>query len=307
MREQTKWHQAQRIIDAGLASTDNREARSRLDEIQLYPGYAEPGYGRLVDEHDEEIVAIGNWNTINRFDHDTNEFIAISDIPKRVGDLLEKVGIEIEWSDEWTSCDECQKLVRTQPDSYCWTRSYVDWPDGLTCEECTDEGEYLESLEGDHNKAVTLDVDFEDHGYRAIEEDGDGVIARFANGLYGGQCASPEKVAESLEEQDITRYVFHICDVGQFDMHFAVYIHEEAIEPEHMRRDHLGEYLNPLEDVDTDGVDPAEMMKSAIQDATSKMDALSGEGVKYAKCNSDGTADVRLVSPREFIEGIKDD
>jgi pyridoxine/pyridoxamine 5'-phosphate oxidase len=58
-----------------------------------------------------------------------------------------------------------------------------------------------------------------------------------------------------------------------------------------------------LEESETDGTDPARALSAAMQDASLKMSRLSGDGVKVATCNPDGTADVRMVSNEDFIAG----
>lgn len=44
-------------------------------------------------------------------------------------------------------------------------------------------------------------------------------------------------------------------------------------------------------------------MRSALKDASAKMSTLQGEGVRVAKCHSDGTATVKLVNQQDFIDG----
>ena len=62
-----------------------------------------------------------------------------------------------------------------------------------------------------------------------------------------------------------------------------------------------------MERIGIRGADPAEAMQRGLQDATAKMAKLpEGPGVRYASIQGDGTAKVRLVSPQEFVEGIKE-
>ena len=140
---------------------------NRIDEIQLHVAgladgaYAEPGY-------DGELAATGNWNEIDVYDRATNSRVTVSDLPRRVSNILEKLGFECEWSDEWTTCAHCQRLVRTSPDSYSWKRSYFsDENEGPVCQDCLleDPEEYLRNLEDNPDVAVTFDVDPCDHGY----------------------------------------------------------------------------------------------------------------------------------------------
>ena len=113
-------------------STD-RQVRNVLEDIQLHNGYAEPGYS----DPECGIVATGNWNEITKWVN--NERHVISDVPARIGRLFEKLGIEIEWSDEWANCTNCGKVVRTEPDSYSWKPAYTLGEGELWCHECEPE------------------------------------------------------------------------------------------------------------------------------------------------------------------------
>ncbi|GAG52478.1 unnamed protein product, partial [marine sediment metagenome] len=99
------------IFQAGINAAKTSQARSQLEEAQLcFEGYAEPGYS----DPDSNVIAFGNWNAITEYDGD--KFQTIDDAPARVASLLEKAGVELEWSDEWEFCGECGKAVRTKPD-----------------------------------------------------------------------------------------------------------------------------------------------------------------------------------------------
>jgi len=116
------------------------ELSNRLQEIHLHcNGYAEPGYD------DKECVATGNWNALG------NKTMSerMRQLPERLAKLFERIGVECEWSDEWSTCDECGKFVRTSPDSHSWSPSYVVATDAdsyvvaadaeLLCLECAGE------------------------------------------------------------------------------------------------------------------------------------------------------------------------
>ena len=259
------------IVDALIENDAGR------GELMAREGYAEPGY-----DDPEYVVLSDNWN----------RYSGRNELEK----LLETCGCAIEWSDEWFECNDCYKIVRISPDCHSWTPSYVFVHGDPVCHECMSEDEgmqrdYVESeLEGDCNKADTLGLDLEGLGYTRLDEN-------FQNGLYGGQSADPHKIGEALNKREITRFVFQIDDVGPFDSRFSCWVHDDDM-PEGVGADGLD-----LSRSETDGVDPAEMMKAGLKDASEKMSKLSGEGVKVATCNADGTADVRLVSEEDFIAG----
>lgn len=278
-----KFRQAQKIVAAGIASAKERNAACSLEGIQLHEGYSEPGYSG-------EFVATGNWNDITVYNKDTNKFDLLDDTPGRVARGLEKLGFEIEWEDEWISCSVCNKLVRTTADSYHWVRAYIDDNCEIICCNCVKEepAQYLELFEGSHKKAWTIEgVNPEDFGYQKVTKD-------FETGWYGGQNDDPKAIAESLKKMGIERFLFDITAVGQFDTHFRVLIHESEL-PKFSAQ--------AFSEDETTGPDPAVVIQSALQN----MPVVSnpGPGVVYHKINSDGTVDTKIISPEEFVKGVK--
>lgn len=116
-------------VYADLATTS--EGRSRIEDTQFYRHYAEPGY---TDPGEGGFIALGNWNKITRYRDGSHETLDTS--PEKFGDMLEKMGGELEWSDEWTSCDNCNGIVRTQPNSYVWHPAYEYSDGGIQCHTC---------------------------------------------------------------------------------------------------------------------------------------------------------------------------
>ncbi len=273
------------IIEAGRKSAKTIQGRSQIDCITICTeGYSEPGY----DDPKSGVVAFGNWNNVTRYDG--HEFHEIDSVPGRVASLLEKLGVELDWSDEWCICDGCRKAVRTQANSYRWRPSYADDGNGnILCHKClkADPTEYLQSLEGSSNRCVTIDLDLEAAGYKLLSDD-------YQNGLYGGQSDRPELIAEALREQGVERFVFTLDSTGQFDIAFSVWVYEDEID----RID-----MEEFETAPTAGVDPAIQMQKALADASTKMATTEGQ-IKVAKCDLDsGTARVRAVSVEDFVAG----
>lgn len=226
-------------------------------------GYAEPGY----TDPESGIIVLGNWNDdeagFGGQDEDGED--------QTLSDALEALGAEIEWLDEWDKCADCGKMVRTSPDSYGWQRSYWLHQDGdCICSECVlkDPSEYLESLEGQTDKALTFSLDLSEHGYRKLDES-------YENGLYGGQADEPGKIGAALEAQGITRYIFEIDSVGQFDLRFSVWVHED----ESLDQDQF-------DSAEKTGVDPAREMEKALRGASSAY-----------------KVETREVSADEFVSG----
>jgi len=277
---------AMRIIKAGK-SVATKEGQWRLEEIEInMNGYSEPGY-----DNPSGLIASGNWNTINKWVDGIP--VIKDDTLVRVATLLERLGVDLIWSDEYDSCVECAKVFRTSPDSYGRTRSYVDTEDGRYCHECVSEDpeSFLEDFENDPRKAWTLDyeISLEDNGYVKVNEE------EYCNGLHHGQTDNPEKIAIALRSQSIERFIFAIDSIGQFDMDFSVYVHESEVSK--LNREEL-------DNADIAGPDPEEMFKKAMKSPGMKR---SSDGIVYNKIDlSDGSVESRVLSPQEFIEGIGD-
>lgn len=109
-----------------------------LPDLRFCDRYCEPGY----DEPADGLILSANWNNRRRWDRETGKSIVTDARPERIARILERLGCELEWCDEWESCDECNGAVRTQPNGFCWVPSYqlVD-ECAIYCAECYDEAE----------------------------------------------------------------------------------------------------------------------------------------------------------------------
>lgn len=238
------------ILDAAR-SVAKPVAQSYIEEVWIVTeGYAEPGY----NDPSSEVIAFGNWNDITRYDEEQGKLIVLDKTMPRVCKLLERLGVEIEWSDEWTTCYECGKAVRTQPDSYGWQRSYWTTNDGDdVCVECVykSPGDYVESMVGEDHRAITIrGIDLEQFGFVELSE-------RYEYGLYGGQSDDPGVIGRSLRKKGIDRYVFVIDDVGQFDLKFKVWVDKTQLAESNIKGGV----------VESKGVDPAVTMKNYLRSA----------------------------------------
>lgn len=278
-----------RIIEAGANAAKTRQGRSQIECIRLCTvGYAEPGY----DDPKSGVIAFGNWNKICRYNPSTRSFEDLDDTPCRVGKLLETLGVELEWEDEWATCDGCGKAVRIKPNSYSWQAYYAVTDDGITCGDCIQEDptDYLRSLEGRTDTCITIDLDLEEHGYVLLEDD-------FEHGLHEGQDADPGLIAKALGDQGIERFLFVLDSTGQFDISFSVWVHQD----EFARIN-----AEAWQQAEKDGPSVAEGLRRALGDASRKMAELPTVPghPKVAKCDvHSGTARVRTVTPQEFVEG----
>jgi hypothetical protein len=189
--------------------------------------YAEPGY-----DSPKSGILFANWNRSARYDETTREWITTDDTMPRLAEIAEKAGYAIEWSDEWSTCDQCHRAVRTQADCYSWQPSYIIMAGcEIICKECLREdsdlmAEYLESLEGNTQRAVNLQgIDLTEYGYERFND------TSYESGFHPGQSDDPEAIAAQLRAQGHDRFIFEIASVAQFDTHFNVWVaKEETVE-----------------------------------------------------------------------------
>jgi len=230
---------AQRILEIAMnmAMPLGYAVQNRIEEIVLHSeGYSEPGYSS-----DSGLVATGNWNVMMKWDNTAQVSTTLTNLPERIGELFDRMGIDCEWCDEWIACEDCGGLVRIEPDSYGWTRSfYVDEENcSYQCINCLkkDPESYLECLEGSWDSANTMsEIDPANHGYVLVNEES------YQTGFHPGQNDDPKTIAKGLQEKGISRFLFNIDEVRQFDSDWSVYVH--------MSESHL---LNGCDCEDCDG------------------------------------------------------
>lgn len=177
-----------------------RAAQSEIENLGFADHYSEPGYS----DPEKGIVWV-NWNCL----------------PRGLDRILERAGYAVEWSDEWSTCDDCGGAVRTQPDSYSWECSYVETDGAIVCHKCVDWEDYCRSIEDDATKAVTSDVDPAEFGYVRLSN-----AAAFENGFHPGQTDDPVKILAECEAAGKKHVLFRVSGVGQFDVTFETWIRE---------------------------------------------------------------------------------
>jgi hypothetical protein len=174
---------------------------SLYPDMQFYSGCNEPGY-------DDKPVMLANWNNI----------------PDKVYNRLERLGFSCEWEDEWVSCGECGKVVRTNPNSYGWQQSFVIFNDcELVCLECLDSSiqDYFESLHNNSRMALTVPIldkyNPENYGYKLVKDG-------FENGLHEWMNDDPKKILKDLLANDPNGlFMFAMDEQSQFYITFKVY------------------------------------------------------------------------------------
>lgn len=192
-------------------------------------GIAEPGYP------EEAVWVAGNWNS-KRFPRDSEPPLTLAEsLPVRLAEALERriPGIELLWLDEWLTCDQCHRAIRSQPDSYSWLPSYVATEDGYYCLDDITEDD-IDQYVNAPKKALTFTYPLAENGWQrykpSIEQAGqvptyrDSDAVEFEAGWHPGQDAEPEQIYRQARADGWPEVIFSVDSSGQFDIAFSVWV-----------------------------------------------------------------------------------
>lgn len=171
-------------------------ARQYIENMMYCAEYGEPGYS-----NPRKMILFSNWNLF----------------PRQACDLLESAGYELEWEDEWSTCDGCNKAFRTSADSYSWQPSMMYDNGGYYCADCLgDDDEILSDYIDNPRRAVNLEgLDLRKFGYVEIE-------CGFSAGW--STCSdNPEKIMADCHARGYRNVLFQISDQSQFECGFCVW------------------------------------------------------------------------------------
>ena len=169
------------------------------DIDQFAHGYAEPGY---TQEHENHPVLFADWNPV----------------PEKFMDWIED-HFDIEWSDEWLTCDSCGKAFRCSGSSYGWSM-YGHVFDGYgVCGDCIKElpGDYIEHLVDNHGACDTIGLDLESMGFRVLNDN------RFESGMHQGMNDDPKTIFDEMQKAHPDyEFVFSGLEPSQFYMSYSI-------------------------------------------------------------------------------------
>jgi len=214
-----------------------------------------------------------------------------------IEDPIDLDDFDLEWgfNDEYSrcACGNCSNIVRTSPDCYEWIAPLFIDCEGYISDDCVDCGNFDDYILDEYkntNKALPSARSTDDLGLAKVNTES------FQNGWYGGQCDTPAPIIESLNSKDID--VWFKVYPRQFDMDFDVYVKEKDLE--------RASYILSNTNTETD-IDPATLLKQGLEAASAAMSKLPNDsGIKHATIDTDsGTATARIVTPAEFVKGIK--
>ncbi len=175
-----------------------RDVQSEIENMSFASGYAEPGY-----TDPDKCVLFANWNVF----------------PRNFDRVLESAGYAVEWSDEWATCEDCNKAVRTSGNSYHWQPSYVLIDDcSIVCLDCLDWADYLESIEDNANVACMASCNPADYGYELLSDKDE-----YENGFFAGQDDKPADILKALQAKGYEHIVFRLSETSQFYCRFEVW------------------------------------------------------------------------------------
>lgn len=325
---------AQRLVDAATHMAANLGVTeelgylllNRMDDFQVYTFLEDRDF-------DKPVVVVGNWNNVDKWDKELDKRVELSDLPKRLGDALERIGVELAWGDCTTTCDDCCKLLNTEPTHYGWQPHYAQVNDDTICQSCLDAEDYLEDLEGGERCNSVASIHPENHEYFPLAEN-------LQRGFHSGMDADPTKIAKLLKGKGVERFLFNTDDVSQFYSTFSLWVHASEVhkllvpcsmcaagqehdpdEPvHHFQEDYTEDdyegvncttpsserthVLRKLTDMETQGPSVSEAMKRGLQNASLAAATLPEGGVKYVRIDGDKVVEARTVSPEEFVRGI---
>lgn len=169
------------------------------------------------------IVAQG-WEDIERAEKEIIALGLIDDIPDlpRRGNLLEK-GFNLVFSDEYTSCSGCGKLLKTSPSYYGDLPEYIINDGEILCGDCYGDDDIIDLALNDANTAVNirqLKKSLESHGFKLFR-------GNLESGFHPGQTDNPRDVSKEIEQLHPTAdWLFCIDGAGQFDISFSAWYKE---------------------------------------------------------------------------------
>ena len=139
---------------------------------------------------------------------------------------MERVGIEVEWYDEWEKCSHCARIFRTSGDSYMWKQFGVLLPDGdWLCGECCLDPEFIDDVleplvNNPHNRVAFCDASvLESRGWVRYNE------RPYQSGWHEGMNADPQQVYDEIRNSHLADYdvLFFKDEASQFYSEWSVF------------------------------------------------------------------------------------
>lgn len=180
-------------------------------------GYATSG---ILAGSGETFWYSDGWDTINKMTAIIEQYPGAKEYWKERGYDPDEFG----FSDEYTTCSDCGKIIRTSPDCYQWEPDYIITDGEILCCECVkSEGESLldEYINNTH-KALPdiLESAAKESGWFKLP-------IEYENGWHPGQDDDPKKIAAPLIDAGIDFLYWY--DNSQFYITFGLYVLAENV------------------------------------------------------------------------------
>lgn len=172
----------------------------------------------------------GNQYAIVESNEDEDKFIKYSMEALEIenGDIEDLLDIEIVYSDEYTTCSDCQNIIRTSPTSYHWQPDFFLGDGFIACNVCFNKQEdyqekYIEERINDPKEAVNgmlSEKQLQELGFKKYNQES------FEHGLHNGQTDNPNEIYNELS---VLYYdvLFVVDEVSQFYITFSVWVRGE--------------------------------------------------------------------------------
>lgn len=182
------------------------------DEFEMYNGYW---------NDDSKQVICGNWNHVGvewseyrDIPYDSEAYKALHRRDNRLCDIIEKMGWDINWSDQISSCGGCCQAVSQE--------DLTVQDSDVFCPNCIKEDldAYIQERTNNPKQAVRSDLCREEdliiRGFAQLEE-------QLENGLHAGQSARPEKFFEKHKNNYSTLVFLVERDYNPYTVTFSLW------------------------------------------------------------------------------------
>jgi hypothetical protein len=177
----------------------------------------------------ENFIIATSWNNLGKLANELSKYVEFGEDNGDCESILEAVteeltGSKYNWGfdDEYDTCCECGKIVRTSPTSYSWMPSYYRGEWGLICEECVRKNpeEYIDWLLNNSERINTIftEQELEEFGFKRFEDEKE-------SGWYDRNDSPIKDVKKVPEGYD---YIFHLTNIEQFRTNWVIMIRKQG-------------------------------------------------------------------------------
>lgn len=184
------------------------------------------------DNDGEHYTIFDDWEDHNSFVEIAKKVLELDEESKDY-DVEKLLETNFVFSDEYTTCTDCDAVIRTSPDSYHWQPDFYVGDGFIACNACFNDTqdyqeEYLKEKINNPKNAINgliSESQLEELGFEKLNDDS------YENGWHRGQDDDPTEIYNKLSNR-YQEIVFLIDDVSQFYLRFSVWVRGEENEEE---------------------------------------------------------------------------